>query len=97
MRLIELLDLIDSEYFPFVRVDTIPSTDTELCIRFNAEDECCVLVNIESPILIPWYNCEVKCIEPDNNNSIGVWLHAGEYIKQHVPEYFIDPEDKTFM
>lgn len=94
MKLIDVLKLIEHEYFPpvmeirkgkFNGIDTRPQSVFNVTICFMCEEETWLNCNIQNEILIPWYDCEVSSIHPDddNKNSICVWLKDEEYLMQN--------------
>ena len=94
MKLIDLLKLIHNEAFPPVYsrkdkdIDTRPQTIFNITICFMCEEETWLTCNIQSEILIPWYNCEVSSINPDTDNerSLCVWLKDCEYILENFKD-----------
>lgn len=87
MKLIDVLKLIEKEYFlPVVdecgEIDSRPQSVFQVTLCFMCEEETWLTCNIQNAILIPWYDCEVVSINPDdqNKNSICVWLKDEEYL-----------------
>lgn len=89
MTLGELLIMIEGEeYLPLtaelndnrVSIDCIPSSPFRLMICFMCEEETWIEISTYSPILIPWYDCEVHCIEPYDKNVIQVWLDSDAFL-----------------
>ena len=78
MTLLDILKLIQNDYFPPVMelkngepdgIDTRPQSVFEVTICFMCEE--------------PWYECEVDSIHPDDvhRNAICVWLKDEEYLR----------------
>lgn len=91
MTLYELLLLIDSDSVPLLEdgsgtIDCRPQTSYHITLRFMAEQETAETVNISSPLLIPWYDCEVYSINPNTAYSIDAWLRWEKHIKYHWHE-----------
>lgn len=91
MTLFELLQLITSnDEVPLVAdeegcIDCVPQSVFKITLRFMSEEETAETVNISSPLLIPWYDCEVYSISPDETNkyTIEAWLMYDKHIKKH--------------
>lgn len=91
MKLIDILKLIEDDFYP-VEVDSRGSLDTrpqsvfKVTICFMCEEETWLTCNVRNEILIPWYDCEVRGINPDDKHkdAICVWLKDEEYIKNFV-------------
>ena len=97
MALLDVLNLIDKDYFPVTVckdgvIDTRPQSGFEVTICFMSEKETWLTCNIQNEILIPWYDCKVSSIQPNiyNNNSICIWLHDREYIKKNYPQHLCE-------
>ena len=93
MTLLDILKLIQKDYFPPVMelkngeldgIDTRPQSVFEVTICFMCEEETWLTCNIQNELLIPWYDCEVESIQPDdrNGNAICVWLKDEEYLRE---------------
>lgn len=89
MKLIDLLLLMEGEdYLPLTMTKTehglylysIPQSSFKVAICFMCEEETWVTCSIYSAILIPWYDCEVLAIHPNDDDTICVWLKDEEYI-----------------
>lgn len=93
MKLIDLLKLIDREYFPPVMDEfglyTIPQSVWKVTICFMAEEETWLTCNIQNEILVPWYQCEVKSITPGEKDTLEIWLDNINFIKENFPDNFI--------
>lgn len=51
-------------------------------------DEPYITCNVESLILVPWYDCEVQMISPTvEENTIQVWLKDAEYLVKNYSQY----------
>ena len=102
MKLIDILKLIDHDYFPPVMelrrgkydgIDTRPNTSFKVTICFMCEEETWITCNIQNEILIPWYDCEVSLIHPDDiKNSFCVWLKDEEYLMQNFKHCLVVEE-----
>ena len=58
-----------------------PQSVYKVTVRFMAEEDTAVTVPISSPLLIPWYDCEVYSFSPnDIEDSMDVWLKYSEYV-----------------
>ena len=92
MTLIDVLKLIEPEYFPptitirhngrYTELDTRPDSVFKVTLCFMCEEETWLTCNIQNAVLIPWYDCEVTHIEANNDidDSICVWLKDEEYL-----------------
>lgn len=98
MTLLDILKLIDGneEYFPLEEderghFDTRPNSAWNVTICFMCEEETWLTCNIQNEILVPWWDCEVKAINPDDEHkdSICIWLKDSEYIKKNYPQHVI--------
>lgn len=88
MKLYEILKMIDSNDLELPLY--VSENDEILCepqsvykvtLRFMAEDDTAVTVPISSPLLIPWYDCNVYSFSPnDVPDSMDVWLDYSAYI-----------------
>lgn len=94
MILLDVLKLIENDAFPLTfdektGIDSRPDSIFEVTLCFMCEEETWITCNIQNEILIPWYECEVISIQPDNihENSILVWLNDTEYLKKNYPKY----------
>ena len=103
MILLELLHLMDSMggFEPtidgshgFLSIDCIPESDEYIIIAFMCEEETWIHVSIYSPILVPWYGCRVKAIDPEDNYSIRIWLDTEKFLMDNWPEW-INIKDKS--
>lgn len=94
LTLLDVLKLIKNDSFPPVMeikngqlngIDTRPDSVFEVTICFMCEEETWLTCNIQNEILIPWYDCEVESIQPDDfhKNAICVWLKDEEYLKDN--------------
>ena len=89
MKLIDVLMLMEcEEYLPLTMtktehgldLDSRPQSTDNVTICFMCEEETWVTCSIYSAILIPWYDCEVSAIHPNDDDTICVWLKDEEYI-----------------
>lgn len=91
MTLYDLLLLIDHDSVPLLEdgsgtIDCRPQTTYHITLRFMSEEDTAETVNISSPLLIPWYDCEVYSINPNTENTIEAWLRWEKHIKYHWHE-----------
>lgn len=94
MKLLDVLKLIERDYFPPTiddkgEIDSRPQSVFQVTICFMCEEETWMTCNIQNLILVPWYDCEVLSIHPDSDNkeSICIWLKDEEYLKEHYPQH----------
>jgi hypothetical protein len=88
VKLYDVLKLIDSSSIELpLYVDDNgdipcePQSVFKVTLRFMAEDETAVTVPISSPLLIPWYDCPITAINPnDVEDSMDVWLDYSKYV-----------------
>ena len=88
MKLYDILAMIDSSGIELpLYVDEkgyipcVPQSVFKVTLRFMAEDETAVTVPISSPVLIPWYDCPVTAINPNEvEDSMDVWLDYSPYV-----------------
>lgn len=105
MILLQLLNLMDStgEFEPtiesfhgFPSIDCRPQSDEQITIAFMCEEETWIHVSIYSPILVPWYGCRVKAIDPEDDYSIRVWLDTESFLMDKYPGWItIKEPDKA--
>ena len=102
MKLIDLLKLIEgNDYISIPLVadkygfDTRPQSVYKVTLCFMSEEETWTTISTYSAILIPWYDCEVKSIQPDpyKDDSLCVWLNDTEYLISRYPQYCIRKDD----
>ena len=62
-----------------------PNSGYNVKLCFMAEEETYVTTYPEHPILIPWYDCTVASIEPEEN-VLCIWLDYEGYLKKKVLE-----------
>ena len=101
MILKELLKLIenDDEFIPEVsehEIYCMPNSVFKITLSPMCEEETWLNCNIQNEILIPWYDCEVTSIHPDddNKNSICVWLKDEEYLMQNFKHCLVVDETR---
>lgn len=89
MTLKDLLLMVEGDaYLPLtaevndkmLSIDCIPSSPFKLLICFMCEEETWIKVSTYSPILVPWYDCEVSSIEPYDHDVIQVWLYSDVFL-----------------
>ena len=95
MTLLELLKLVDRDYFPptlekdnsgYESIDSRPNSVYKVTICFMCEEETWITVHVENEILVPWYDCEVKAVSPSSKpNTLEVWLEDIKYLKEKFP------------
>ena len=108
MTLGELLLMIEGEdYLPLtveindkrLSIDCIPSSPFKLMICFMCEEETWIEVSTYSPILVPWYDCEVASIEPYDHDVIQVWLDSDVFLYTYYKKFLriknIDDDNET--
>lgn len=108
MTLGELLLMIEGEdYLPLtieindkrLSIDCIPSSLFKLMICFMCEEETWIEVSTYSPILVPWYDCEVASIEPYDHDVIQVWLDSDVFLYTYYKKFLhiknIDDDNET--
>lgn len=93
MTLLDVLKMIESDYFPPKIVngclDTRPNSIWRVCICFMSEEITWLTCNIQNEILIPWYLCEVKSFQPGDKNTLEIWLDHVNFIKKIMGEEII--------
>ncbi len=99
--LLDVLKLIADDCFPVTEdkdgdFDTRPDTVYRVTICFMCEEETWLTCNIQNEILVPWYDCEVRSINPDddNENSICVWLKDEAYLKKYFPQHIVKESEE---
>ena len=108
MTLGELLLMIEGEdYLPLtveindkrLSIDCRPSSPFKLLICFMCEEETWIEVSTYSPILVPWYDCEVSSIEPYDHDVIQVWLLSDVFLYTYYKKFLhiknIDDDSET--
>lgn len=72
-----------------------PQSVYMVTLRFMAEEETAVTVPISSPVLIPWYDCNVSAFNPNSvRNSLDVWLDYERYVtKKWKNKVLFDTEE----
>lgn len=100
MTLLDFLKFIQDDAFPLEKdkwgIDSRPQSVFEVTICFMSEEETWLTCNIQNEILIPWYDCEVRAIMPDdgNKNAICVWLKDTEYLMKNYPQHISVKEEE---
>lgn len=95
MTLLDVLNLIDDNSFPPLLeiskhsrcIDTRPQSVYKVTICFMCEEETWITCNIQNEILVPWYDCEVRAIQPDTDNILQIWLKDIDYLQEHWPQH----------
>ena len=94
MTLLDILKLIDRDYFPPTlekdksgseSIDSRPQSVYKVSICFMCEEETWLTTNIANEILVPWYDCEVTSISPSDKYTIEIWLKDIKYLKEKFP------------
>lgn len=88
MILKELLRLIegDDEFIPEVtgrEIYCVPNSIFKITLSPMCEEETWVTLSVYSPLLVPWYRCEVCSITPANDETIQVWLRDREFLLEN--------------
>ena len=71
----------------------IPNSSIRITICFMCEEETWENVSIYSPLLVPWYDCPVTAIDPENDRSICVWMKEEDYIINQSWGQYVNVED----
>lgn len=95
MTLLDILKLISYDLFPPTLekseysscIDTRPQTVYKVTICFMCEEETWITCDIQNEILVPRYDCEVRAIEPDTDNTLQIWLKDVDYLQKHWPQH----------
>lgn len=92
MTLYDVLKMIHNDYFPLVAdkygIDSRPQSIFTITLAFMSEEEAWETVNIQSEILVPWYECEVSSFEgSEKEHDIVIWLKDAEYLKRKFSKY----------
>lgn len=70
--------------------------DTCFNIRLMIDVDDYVEFDVQSPLLIPWYDCYVDSFAPCETNTLEVWIDWQEYLKKYYISYLdYAKEDKT--
>lgn len=91
MILKELLRLIetDDEFIPEVsenQIYCVPSSIFKITLSPMCEEETWVTLSVYSPLLVPWYRCEVCAITPVDDATIQVWLKDREFLLENYKD-----------
>ena len=87
-KLIEILKLYDPDNAPIADpqfCDTVDACFVRL--RFTADGDG-VLASVDSPVIIPFYNCPVTDIgiDSDEDGTLEIWLDYKEYTNKIIKE-----------
>ena len=89
----DIIRLIDEDAGPaydpgkkYDEFDDRPQSVFNVQLRFMSEKETWITVSIYSTLLIPWYDCGVSAIEPEEGNVLGVWLKHEDYLHEHFQD-----------
>ena len=99
MKLKELLSLIegDDEFIPTIttndhvieKLDCRPISVFKVTICPMCEEETWVTFSTSSSLLVPWYECEVQSITPEDDETIQVWLKDSDFLINNYKEDII--------
>lgn len=94
MTLLDVLKLIDKDLFPPIiddrgEIDSRPQSVFQVTLCFMCEEETWLTCNIQNLVLVPWYDCEVRSIQPNDCNkySICVWLNDEDYLRANYSQH----------
>lgn len=94
MTLYEVLEKIAPEEFPLrcinnIEIDIEPQTIFNVVLCFGSEENQWVKVDIQNPILAPWYECKVLSFAPstDGGGNLEVWLDWERFIMTECEDY----------
>ena len=102
MKLIDILNMISKDLFPPTLqidkyskcIDTWPESIYKVTICFMCEEETWITCNIQNEILVPWYECEVRAIEPGTDHTLEIRLKDVDYLQEHWPQHlFVEGEE----
>lgn len=91
MKLKELLKMIEcgeDDFIPVIKVsdhnrkelDCSPNSVFKVTICPMCEEETWVTFSTSSSLLVPWYECEVHSIAPEDDETIQVWLKDADFL-----------------
>lgn len=91
MILKELLRLIetDDEFIPEItecQIYCIPNSIFKITLSPMCEEETWVTLSVYSPLLVPWYRCEISSITPVDDKTIQVWLRDREFLLENYKD-----------
>ena len=91
MILKELLRLIetDDEFIPEVserEIYCVPNSVFKITLSPMCEEETWVTLSVYSPLLVPWYRCEVTSITPVDDETIQVWLRDRDFLLENYKD-----------
>ena len=87
MTLREVLDQVASDTLPDVweKWDDIrPRSVFKIQLCFMSEEETWIVAYAEHPILIPFYDCEVCGIHPDDEYVLNIWLKYEQFMPKLI-------------
>jgi len=91
VRLIDVLLMIDKDLFPLRaqngEIDDRNQSVYKVILCAMCEEETHVQFEITSVFLVPWYDCRVMAIEPEDSSTIQIWLYIDEFIRCRHPDY----------
>lgn len=86
VKLREILVLIEGETeMPDNHKDftgILPNSVFRMNICFMAEEETWINTYAAHPILMPWYDCPVAYIQPDEKNTLNIWLKYKDFLEK---------------
>lgn len=85
-------------YLPLPVIDKEIHTGHDSCftVRLMIDIDDFIEFDIQSPLLIPWYDCTVDSFAPCETNTLEVWLDWQEYLKKYYFQY-LDLCDKEVI
>jgi hypothetical protein len=67
-------------------IDCRPQSVFKVAVRFMSDEETTEVVQLSSPLLIPFYDCEVYAIGPYSEEIIEVWLDYDSFIAERYAD-----------
>ena len=82
---------------PVINKEIHTGHDSCFTVRLIIDIDDFIEFDIQSPLLIPWYDCDVISFAPCETNTLEVWLDWQEYLKKYYYQYLdiCIEEDKT--
>ena len=87
MILRDILEQIEDNNLPdkWTKWDDIrPNSVFKVCLCFMSEEDTWILAYATHPILIPFYDCEVCGVQPDEKYVLNIWLKHEDYIPKLI-------------
>lgn len=93
-QLLKMIECGDDDFIPIIRVhdngrkelDCRPNSVFKVTICPMCEEETWVTFSTSSSLLVPWYECEVQSISPEDDETIQVWLKDDDFLLKNYPE-----------